>query len=153
MTVRSRFSLRKGELIANESVLRSVDLECANGVIHVIDAVLLPDLPSSSDKVSQSGAAGNGEGKKVSASQRIIMAIDRGVPLFNGGDAQACAKVYAACLQDLVEDKRLQGDFRTALEEALERSNESGDARKRAWLLRGVLDHTLARLMASTTRL
>jgi hypothetical protein len=117
----------------NNSKVTKTDVPASNGVIHVIDAVLLPaDV--------KLGAAGGEVGNS------IRLAIERGVPLFNAGDAAGCAAVYesvAATVLGLAGD-RLSAASRERLESGLDQARHSHSPSDRAWALRHAFDDVLA---------
>ena len=41
------FAVEDGRLKVNSSTISTVDIECGNGIIHVIDTVMLPMVPAS----------------------------------------------------------------------------------------------------------
>lgn len=124
-----------GTLRVNDSKIVSIDIPASNGVIHVIDGVLLPP------ETNQNGTATRVGGPKA-ARDLIARAIARGVPLFNEGQVEACVSVYGITCRALlgigandVPDAVL-GVIRAALDEA----NATHDQRDRAWILRRALD-------------
>jgi uncharacterized surface protein with fasciclin (FAS1) repeats len=121
-----------GVMVDNAKVVKT-DVPATNGIIHVIDAVLLPaDV--------KLGAA-NGDVK-----ESIRLAIERGVPLFNSGNAPACAAVYevaAATVLNLAGNQ-LDADSRERLERGLREARHSHSASDRAWALRHAFDDVLA---------
>ena len=137
------FSIRDGAFQVNDATIKTVDLKCSNGVIHVIDTVL---LPSGGDEGSQRAKVTEGRKSQPDPMQRIFTAIDRGVPLYNEGKPDACAAIYSACVEDLVNDERIHRDLRSNLSKALESAKNTSDGDARAWLLRHKLDTTLAQL-------
>jgi len=44
-------AFQEGQVRVNKAVIRNADIECSNGVIHVIDAVLLPPTPKASKDI------------------------------------------------------------------------------------------------------
>ena len=109
----------------NDSLVVNGDLETANGVIHVIDSVLLPQPMSTRQAV------------------RILEdAISRGVPVFNRGDQGECAKIYTAACQAIAESgsDQLPKSVITALKTALSRAKQIDDATSQAWALREGMD-------------
>lgn len=127
------FAIKDGVLRANEATIRTTDIQCDNGIIHVIDAVLLPPAPESGGK----------EEKTVSMepAERIEEAISRGVPVFNHGDHAQCADIYKTCLETLASDEKVDSEVRKTLGKVLERAKGIEDARERAWQLRKGLDY------------
>ena len=120
-------SLRDGALFINESRVLANDIEASNGVIHVIDRVLIPDSLTA---------------RSTGAARVIETAIERGAPLFNDGDPAACAAIYEIAVESLVELKgdQLPGHIRPVLMRALEAARAEHDAEESAWILRRALD-------------
>lgn len=126
------FSLDKGKAFANESQIIITDIETANGVIHVIDAVLLPSEKSTA---------------AIKAEELIQMAVNHGVPLYNHGNAQACAAVYqVACAALMNMSGELPEKTIRPVEMAMTSYNESNDWSDRAWTLRRGLDKAMVSL-------
>jgi len=115
----------------NESLVMKADLETANGVIHVIDSVLLPTPMGPRH-----------------AMLTIEDAIRRGVPVFNHGDHSRCAEIYAAACQAIVDSGsgQLPESVIAALRAALGRAEHEHNARSRAWALRHGMDSAFVRL-------
>lgn len=127
------FAIVNGLFKVNGATVRSTDIACENGVIHVIDAVLLP--PAAGDDTKSAKAKPD-----MTPAQRIEDAVERGVPVFNRGNHAECAKIYETCLKELIADKRLDAKLRQALEKILARGGGADSARDRAWLYRSGLD-------------
>ena len=125
-------------LRVNESLIVKADLETANGVIHVIDTVLLPEPMN-----------------PAQAMQMLDEAIQRGVPVFNRGYHHECAEIYKAVCMAIVSSKsdQLPQSVMTALKSGLERAEHQHDAGSRAWALRGGMDSAMIGLreMSRTT--
>ena len=127
-------NVRDGALYLNKSKVVTTDIRCTNGIIHVIDAVL---LPSADKEVSQTGTQ-----------ELMTVAIEKGVRLFNHGQHGACADLYeiAARASLRMTDTALNAHDRKALQAALQASAHSRCDTTRAWTMRRALD----RVMAST---
>lgn len=114
-------ALTDGQLRINQSNIISGDIQAANGVIHVIDEVLIPD-------------------ERISAIQPameyIELAIDRGVPLFNHGQQRACAAVYELAAEGLLQWRGLPAEVSPVLEKALGQARSAHNSSKKAWALR-----------------
>ena len=114
------------------------DIRCANGVIHVIDTVITPPAP-----------------EKITPRDVLALAIDRGVPLYNDGHAEACAAIYEVAAHSVIA---LSGDAlhtrdRQVLVSALERAEKMNGAKLKAWELRRAFDKVLhSEEPAMTTR-
>lgn len=119
-------SLDKGQLKAGPANVVSNDLVATNGVVHVIDQVLLP--PTNAKPGPIAGL--------------IESAIDKGAPLFNDGNPAACAAVYEMAVTALVtlETPGLKSHVRADLVAALARSEGMRDREEAAWVLRRAMD-------------
>jgi uncharacterized surface protein with fasciclin (FAS1) repeats len=108
------------------------DVPARNGVIHILDAVLLPPAPAATAKAS----TGSGAKKAVSV---IELAIDAGVDLYNSGNAEACSTVYELAVTALLGlDENV---FTKGVREQLAASLDSDEsAKEKAWTLRRALD-------------
>lgn len=129
-----RVALVDGALRVNDSRVTATDIEAANGVIHVIDAVLIPEPGSSA---------------RMEAVSLIELAINRGAPLYNRGQQAACASIYEVASEALLAREDLPEDARDALRHALLKASSEHDAGRRAWILRDGLDGAMSALDAS----
>ncbi|XHC26618.1 MAG: fasciclin domain-containing protein [Phycisphaerales bacterium] len=120
-------SLLDGALFIDESRVLANDIEASNGVVHVIDRVLIPDSLTA---------------RSTGAARVIESAIERGAPLFNNGDADACVAIYEIAIESLVEleGDQLPGHLRPVLTRALAAARAEHDAEESAWILRRALD-------------
>ena len=119
--------------IGDANVIQA-DVACSNGVIHVIDRVLLPVAPTAAAKTAAT---------KVDAMQVIHDAIERGAPRFNAGDVAACARIYDEAAARLLAAADALGAWdRMDLGEA--RAKQAADASERAWTLRYAFDRIVA---------
>lgn len=125
-----KFAIEDGSFKVNAATVRSIDIVCDNGMIHIIDSVLIP--PASADGDSSA---------VVSPAAMIEAAIDRGVPAFNRGDHAGCAKIYQVCLEEIAADERVGAKIRKTMTEALAAAGKVAGDRDRAWLFRHALDH------------
>lgn len=130
--------VKRGSVMLDDATVTATDIMASNGVIHVIDSVLLPEAPADT-------RAANGN---EAARQLIGMAIDRGVPLFNDGQTEACVAVYEIAAQGLIASNGfdLDRDDRRTLEAALDRAGDTHDARRGAWIMRDALDNVMSSL-------
>jgi uncharacterized surface protein with fasciclin (FAS1) repeats len=112
----------------NEARILVADIKTTNGVIHVIDRVLLPELPQPT--------------AQRQAMHLIDVAINRGAPLFNAGELEACAAIYELTAEALLSGyaDALDNDSRERLRTALEEVHRHHDPRSNAWTLRYALD-------------
>jgi hypothetical protein len=105
------------------------DLDLANGVVHVIDSVLLPEPMNPRQ-----------------AMRTIIDAIERGVPVYNHGGHRKCADIYMAACQTIVDSGSddLPHSVMSGLKSTLDRAKHIHHAGSRAWTLRHGMDSALA---------
>jgi len=129
-----KISLVDGQLRVNEARVQKTDVAAANGVIHVIDRVLLP--PEMKAEMRPVG----------SPRELIALAVRRGVPLFNQGSTAACAAVYEVAALSLIDNTTVPVKARDQLGSALARAAKQGDDSERAWTLRRALDSTAEQL-------
>ena len=123
-----RFAINDGIFQVNGVKITRTNIKCDNGIIHVIDAVLLPDEKGHASKGTAPAAA------------RIKSAVEKGVPVFNHGDHGKCADIYAECLQSLITDSSLCASTRQALTGITKKAKEIHCDTTRAWILRRGLD-------------
>ena len=127
-------ALRDGVLLVGEATLVRADLAARNGVIHVIDRVLLPPPAN----------------RRRAARDTLVLAIERGVPVYNAGRPGACASIYEVAARAVLAmaGAELLPEERVGLENALERLTHASGDQDRAWLLRRAMDQVLASLEA-----
>jgi uncharacterized surface protein with fasciclin (FAS1) repeats len=138
-----RVSFSEGRLLVNGSRVTTVDLGASNGIVHVIDTVLLPKPKAEGSSGTMSPAA-----DPAAASRLIELAIERGAPLFNEGQPAACAAIYEVASRALLDLGRasLTPDARTALTDGLAKAQGAGSPADKAWALRTGLDGAFASL-------
>ena len=125
-----RFDYADG-LQVNGTRIVQLDVPARNGVIHVVDAVLLPPELPRVVKVSEQDAP-------TRALRVIERAIDAGVPLFNDGNPEACCTVYELAVTALLGmDELFSKGVVAQLKAALDASESP---RENAWTLRKALD-------------
>ncbi|NNE93313.1 MAG: fasciclin domain-containing protein, partial [Verrucomicrobiales bacterium] len=133
------FSIQDGLLKANDATIKTVNLDGGNGVIHVIDSVLMPPVDSEKEMNTSERTSGD----PVDA---ITAAVSKGVPAFNSGDAEACAKIYRNCIESLSSSEKLDQHLRKALSRVLEMEGRYSSDVELAWYYRKALDATLISL-------
>jgi uncharacterized surface protein with fasciclin (FAS1) repeats len=126
---------KSGALMINGAKVVIQDIDSANGIVHVIDSVLVP-----------SGAAAK-IAKLSAASPRDLMelAIARGAPMFNHGDHAACAAVYEVTMNALMAlpESSMNDDSRETVAGALAEGARTHSARDRAWVYRRAMDKVM----------
>ena len=125
-------SFEDGRVKIGPATLIQADIPAANGIIHVIDQVLLPPEKAPAPPLSPTSL--------------IELAIRRGVPLFNHGQHGACAAIYEVTCQALRSMPGLEETDRNDLEQALNEIEREQSPRRQAWILRHSLDRVYARL-------
>jgi len=111
----------------NNAKLLSTDLDASNGVIHVIDRVLIPT------------------GKKVDARKMIFDALASGVPMYNSGHHASCANLYQKTMERVMEctpDVKMRSQMKMVLAAA----KRERSSMERAWILRRGLDKMYVQL-------
>ena len=117
----------------NGARIVATDIDASNGVVHVIDRVMLPPQRMSRNE----------------ASQMIERAIDKGVPMFNHGNPSGTAAIYQVAAETLLQSADLSYSEQMRLQRGLRASEHSGDARESAWQLRYALDDVQASMFAT----
>ena len=129
----------------NDSNVTATDVFATNGVIHVIDAVLLP--PETGEERDARRMSARSSERSRAAAEILTLAIDRGVPLFNHGSPAATAAIYEVAARAV-----LAGEFdlprraKRALERGLRDGGRDHDMRDRAWTYREAMDRALTEI-------
>ena len=114
-----------GRVQIGNATLVKADIAASNGIIHVIDQVLLPSK-ATSDPLTPAGL--------------IELAINRGVPLFNDGDVEACAALYEITCEALPSMTEVPEAARKEIERSLQSARSEKSDRSTAWILRKAMD-------------
>ena len=114
-------------VMANEAQVVAANIDTANGVIHVIDAVLLP--------ASSSNAL-------VTPHDAIEKAIAQGSQLYNSGHAEKCCEVYRLAMHGLLSHHADNMPVETVrrMRETLAKAEATHCVKSQAWQLRRGLD-------------
>ena len=102
----------------------ATDIDATNGVVHVIDRVILPPAQMS----------------RAESADAIRRAIDKGVPMFNHGNASSTVAVYKAVSEQLIRTGGLNSEERMRLQLGLDQASNMNNSRASAWQLRYALD-------------
>ncbi len=108
----------------------STDINATNGVIHVIDNVLLPP-PSTAQ-----------------AQQKLQDAVAHGAKLYNAGHHSQCAAIYHSTMQDLMSSA-LPESIKSQMASVMEEASHTQCPTQRAWVLRRGIDSMHAQLSKS----
>lgn len=126
---------RNAALYLNDAKVVATDIKTTNGVIHVIDSVILPPRPKT-------------DSLTMACEKILTEAVDVGVDLFNGGNTAACESVYKIAVTSIIAIKppTLSSRDIEVLEEALKTVENSDSSRENAWTLRRAMDATMKSL-------
>jgi uncharacterized surface protein with fasciclin (FAS1) repeats len=140
-----------GRIAVGGAGVIAADIETANGVVHLIDSVMLPpSIAAPRGTVASSGA------DTMAASERIIRAlaiieraVEIGAPLFNDGNIDACAATYTMALESVaaLASDALAPAERAVLRRGLGEARDEADARERSWILRRTMDDLFTRFL------
>ncbi len=139
------FAITNGKLSVDNATIVKVDIETANGVVHLIDSVILPTNESTQTFTAEASEQGV---------RLLELAISRGAPLFNKGQVAACAALYEITIEALVTlaNDELGSNVTDRLQLALAEAETEDDARERAWIFRRAIDDTYPTLLAQSGR-
>lgn len=119
-----------GKVKVNDSNVTKTDIDCANGVIHVIDGVLLPPT----------------EGADAGKARRMIEdAVARGARAFNAGHHADCAALYMSTMKTLVSHTgAMSEDVAAGMTRTIDEATHTACMTQRSWILRHGLDRAYA---------
>lgn len=129
----ARIAATEGGFAIEGARITATDINASNGVVHVIDRVILP--PERAARVS-----------RVSPEELISMAINQGAPLFNHGNHEATMALYRVTAQALMSFAGLEPSQEQRLARGLMDARAAGSAGRGAWALRYALDDVSASL-------
>jgi transforming growth factor-beta-induced protein len=126
-----RFEISGGKLTVGGAGVIAADIEASNGVVHLIDEVLLPEQTMSTSRSISAEA--------IRLSEK---AISLGAPLFNDGQQGACAAIYEVTIEAMIGlgGDRLGDDVIRRLRRGLEAGRDNHNMTERAWTYRRALD-------------
>lgn len=128
------FDVTENGLTVNNVNVVAKNIETANGVVHVIDAVLLPPQTEQMNPQATIGL--------------IETAIKDGSAVFNSGDHQRCAQIYMATLERISQSSGAKADVQTMglINSTLQSVTTMHGDTDKAWALRGCMDQVYARM-------
>jgi uncharacterized surface protein with fasciclin (FAS1) repeats len=141
-----RIRVDGSRLRINEATVTTADVGASNGVIHIIDQVLLPPEPAATPDRSTASRE---------ASARVLalfdLAIRRGAPLYNDGAVAATSAIYEVAARGaLALGDELPAAAKRALERGLSDAARTHDEDDRAWTLRRAIDDASRRIEGRT---
>jgi uncharacterized surface protein with fasciclin (FAS1) repeats len=136
-----RLQSNANALQIDDATVVKADVGASNGVIHVIDEVLMPrEAARSADRGSAAGRDAAGAASQP-ARGLIDLAIARGVPLYNNGQPAATIAIYEVAARGVLAlQNGVPAAARTRLETGLREADRTRDEDDRAWVLRRTLD-------------
>jgi uncharacterized surface protein with fasciclin (FAS1) repeats len=142
------FALEDGAITVDGAQIEVADIEAVNGVIHIINRVLLAKKTPS---VPQAAAALSGAQR---AAAIFELAIERGVPRFNAGDTASCAALYELAINAVVllGDDAVSAAAKAELTDALAKGAANQDPSERAWIYRRSMDRALEMMTQAPSR-
>lgn len=131
-----QFKLENGTFKVNNATIRKININADNGIIHVIDKVLIPKTQPEKIKSRKSIAIST-----MHPSKLIENAIEQGVPVFNNENHKKCADIYKECVTTLSNHEAIDSKTQTALKKLITYTEKKDSATDRAWLYRSGLNH------------
>ena len=119
-------------LLINSARVVKADIKTSNGIIHVIDTVLIPEI------------------KKVTNNTNLIIkdAILKGVPMFNSGHHAQTAALYMKAGNELLSQcsSSVCSNAADTIKTAISKANAEQCPTSQAWIMRHAFDRVLASL-------
>lgn len=130
-----KISAKKGVAKVNKAKLLATDIDASNGVIHVIDTVIMPP-----------------EDRKLSAAEaceKIRETVSRGASLYNNGHYGETTRLYSQTMHSMLgQMDQMPTEIRQTMTQALSHSEKMHCASQQAWTLRRALDQAYHQMTA-----
>jgi uncharacterized surface protein with fasciclin (FAS1) repeats len=130
----ARIAATEGGFAIENARIVATDIEASNGLVHVIDRVILPP-----ERMSRADAA-----------RSIRGAINRGAPMFNHGDRAGTHALYADTAMRLLREAELDTGDANRLRRGLAAAQAADSSADAAWQLRYAMDDVLESLEQDT---
>ncbi len=127
---RIEVSTKDGKVMVDGATVVTTDIQCDNGVIHVIDSVLMPPA------------------KGANARQMLEKAVVQGSQLYNAGHHDACATVYQNAMNELMSSQ-IQPSIKNHMTSVLNSASQQQCPTERSWTLRRGIDQMYGQLSAN----
>ncbi len=99
----------------------ATDVDAANGVIHIIDSVIMPPV------------------KDAHIQRKLEEAVAKGAPLYNAGHHAQCATVYSNTMHELMSTS-LPQSMKSHMSTVIRQAKHTECPTERAWILRNGID-------------
>ncbi|MCU0709750.1 MAG: fasciclin domain-containing protein [Pirellula sp.] len=106
------------------------DIDASNGVIHVIDSVILPPPQG------------------ANAQRMLEEAVAKGAPLFNAGHHAECATIYRNTMSELMSTS-LPKSIKSHMSSVIRQADQTHSSTKKAWILRHGIDQMYTQLTSN----
>ncbi|MEM9410005.1 MAG: fasciclin domain-containing protein [Planctomycetota bacterium] len=126
-----------GIAINNAKVIAK-NIDTTNGVIHIIDSVLLPKSMT-----------------RTAAMNFLNDTVNRGAPVYNAGDHSGCCDIYMTSMKSIMSSGIANADDHTMslVSRAINDANNTHSSTDRAWVLRRGIDSLYTRLDNMTNQM
>lgn len=116
--------------MVNNAKLIATDIDAANGVVHIIDTVLMPPA------------------KGADARKMLEQTVVEGSRLYNAGHHEACATRYAEAMQQMMSST-IDGNLKRHAQSVMLTAKHQSCPTQRSWTLRHGIDQLYGHLSAT----
>lgn len=120
-------SLKDGSPRIQQAKILKTDIDATNGVIHVIDSVIIPPPANTNTQ------------------RKLTEAIAEGVPLFNAGHHAECAEIYRNAMNELMSTS-LPNTMKQHMSNVIKKADNTQCVTEKAWVLRRGIDQMYEQL-------
>ena len=120
-------SLKDGSPRIEQAKILKTDIDATNGVIHVIDSVIIPPPANTNTQ------------------RKLTEAIAEGAPLFNAGHHAECAEIYRNTMNELMSTS-LPNTMKQHMSSVIRKADNTQCATEKAWVLRRGIDQMYEQL-------
>lgn len=136
------------QLRINGATVVKADVNASNGIIHVIDEVLMPTTASVSSEPMRTASRGTERARDL-----LDLAIRRGVPLYNDGQPAATSAIYEVAARGVIAlGEDVPSGARETLERGLRDADRERDTDEKAWIMRRAIDDAFKALEGRARR-
>ena len=129
-----KLSVKDKDLFINNAKVVKADIKTSNGIIHVIDSVLIPNVMKDAHK-------------KTSSTNHILkQAIHKGVPMFNSGHHAQTAALYMKAGNEVLGQcsSSVCSSAANTIKTAMHKAKTEHCPTSQAWIMRHAFDQVLA---------